>query len=1319
MPLGAGGGDGVSACKARLAQKLGKQGVAAPAQLIAELWKLNPEATKEIKGTPQEVEKQIHELATACHLCLSEGRWVTTSEGELRDAVWDNDPWSHKVLPDNEHASCSTQQDRCDHMEIKSIFADELGNPLPRKSLSDLAVAQAGPAVTCVHKSNFPYACDLARRRRDPVVLLLREELPHIPDDATHTRMQLVTRGHALAQWKATQWSCVTFGDAPVEVTLEGIELALPEGGAVQMIAELREDHIEAAEFQKFLRMNSLEGIGLQKNVFPVHASRQWGKPPYRVAVKKATVAEQNVKFAMHHSGIGQISIKCESISEERCMNIATHSMNCVDAEEVRRQIAGINHLGVVRIRGEKCLARCEPKDILELRKALCPHDPRFGWCISEVPLQVSALRISQALSHNLSWMQLPLGIARRFPRRGVHEVIVGSADPPPTDTLMVDGSVCLIRPHRQPREPLDAQPRIVPAEAINEHKESSSSAANVVDKKVQMELRIAGEAMKGMAEQQVANSAVDIESRVTEALHKRMGDFERRMSSVEAIADKVNDISENLAEVTHIAQAVQADHAALEPRIDSKIAEAVGESTRQLTTHLEGKFDSFGQQLLQQIASMARKRDASDSSDTDMHGKQPRGQGAGKLRKRKHSSHGASQQVQKKPCNDTTQGAVTDTDLDESQLEEKICQVTLTSWPKGRRLWQMYRPERSTVREMYWEFGRVAKRGIGKFAFHDDTGALLELSTLIGDLNPKTVYRVVAEDWKWEETLRLQGIDVEDCLPRNSASSSTHPPAHLVLPDASAHEMPRLERDELWQRIIALESQVEELRSLLREHGIARGSTDQPPDLGFGGMSPGRGPSVDSSSGSGKKVDSHRVSGQQGHPLDWGFQIARLLGNMRDVSSLSSEPGTASEKCQSEAPELDEGVRSGVESQRKEDGDTRDLRNNTAVLSCDVSGSSEANSALRNEVSQDLKKEVLNDPGLTLRREERGCSLPVPREESGASRKTGDGNPENMPQLEQLELPDGEIPLIKKEPQQALETFCVESKGQFHVFSLCANGQRLPAGPVLGQYGAIAPARRLPGWSVSCLRCGSTIEARRWKQVRQNCCRQIANNSSKKEGPPKPHMLGGSKRTHRDQSWLEVDRACEFLRGIEASADQNLDAKQRKIILLMHQSCNSILKKHGTAAEKTPPDDRSRVGAGGRIMRIATINAGSVRGKVKGMEHLGSLVAIQETIASSSLTRGINGEASLYGKRFHEGCPASVVKDSLGRWQCRKGRGLGVLVNQSDSWHGLARAYDSRDLADGRLHSGWWSTDGLILSYITCMLSLVAHMSGVTRINN
>ena len=244
------------------------------------------------------------------------------------------------------------------------------------------------------------------------------------------------------------------------------------------------------------------------------------------------------------------------------------------------------------------------------------------------------------------------------------------------------------------------------------------------------------------------------------------MGDVEGRMHSIEQATSQIATMSQEISEVNAAVRVPQEEHAALEPCIDEQIAVAMQTSTAELSKQLDGKFDTLGQQLLQQIASMARKRD-SDSRGDDM----GRNNSGAQVVLQAVSEGNACRSLKLGIGSlgpSLSQPTV-------SQAREKMCCIVLSSCPKGRRLWRMYRPAKSSVRD--------------RFALQSDQGAFLDIDE-VQTLDSEAIYRVISEEWSWQDALLLQGMDVQAHPPKDTSSrpaaSSRDPMPALPAPSVA-----------------------------------------------------------------------------------------------------------------------------------------------------------------------------------------------------------------------------------------------------------------------------------------------------------------------------------------------------------------------------------------------------------------------------------------------------------------------------------------------------------------------------------------------------
>ena len=628
--LGNGGGDGAANMRSRIAAKLSKTDFAAAAsRVVAQLWELDQPALREVRGSPDQVREQIAKL------CKQHRVQWNGDDSAQDDKVWEQDPWSkwskwqHSGTSSSAgHKQTEQQQTRMEKIEIKTSFITNDGLQIPHRPLADLEAATAGEKtcmVVCVAPSELKAAIKAAQMVKGSVVLLLRSPPSDTPVGAVQTMIQAVTRNSSMADWKASQWCMLVFSDCPVEAALQGIELKMGEASCITMLATLREEHTEENEFVRFVKADSLQvscGLG---DVFKVQRMKCWGQSPHRVATKMAMVSPSDVEKVMQASGLSQVSIGFDLIAEERARGHATHIIEEVDTVKVRKSLEGIRHLGVTHIRNRKCLIRVEAKYLAEVRKVLSPGDPRFSlapeinvtskWRVLAVPLKISPLKLSAALLHQLNWRQVPLGSVKREPKKDIHQVLIGSSTGPPVDVIIVEKAVCVIRADRPEVALPDAQPRILPYPEKHDEPmhESPVSCAQALTEKVQLEIKCAGEAIRGQANQQATSAAGEVEKRLQESMQAKFADLDKRMSAVEAATSSVTKLTSECATMATVVQQIQRDQAKIEPLIETKVMEAAQTTATQLASTLNGKFDELGKQLFAQISGMAKKREAED----------------------------------------------------------------------------------------------------------------------------------------------------------------------------------------------------------------------------------------------------------------------------------------------------------------------------------------------------------------------------------------------------------------------------------------------------------------------------------------------------------------------------------------------------------------------------------------------------------------------------------------------------------------------------------------------------------------------------------
>ena len=628
---GVGPGDGNAAMKSRIFAKLQQQHTLGAKQLLDLLWQDGFNEVKQIRGTPEEVKRGALDLAEKIGLVYRDGMWSRGPQSSSRDKVYEADPWSQWHGAGDNGKSMQSKQDKLDQLETRSTFVAATSGELMRKPLAELLAAEAEfHGVVAVEVNQVEEALKAAARVAGSVVILAKD-LGHSKQGAGMVkRLQLVTRA-GKGEWSTTSWYGVIFGKQAVELVLQGVAVTIPKDGKTAMVASLREEHVGAMDFGRYAKAGSLQLLlGLAPDVFPVLRSKIIGQSPVRVALKFAGVETKAVPEVLSKSGIGQVNVSLEQLGEEKRLGYLSHIVPVKDAEEVREKLGTTQHYGVVRLKGERCMVRLPESSLVAVRKLLSPTDPKYmhamdvqgrlRWTIAPVPLHISALALSRALLQSMNWKQLPMHSSRKGMKKGYHAVCVASDSKPESDMVVIDKYVCVIKPLQIEEEVAEAQPRIVPcdADAMMEVEGEGTSSASAVEKKVELELRTATAAMKALNAKKIEESAGELENKVLENVKGKMQELESKISKVDEVLGKVDQLASGCQQTAAAVQQLQKDHQMLEPMIQQKVQIATEGAMAQLDKGLDKRFEHLGHQLLQELSSMARKREGPEAGHKD-----------------------------------------------------------------------------------------------------------------------------------------------------------------------------------------------------------------------------------------------------------------------------------------------------------------------------------------------------------------------------------------------------------------------------------------------------------------------------------------------------------------------------------------------------------------------------------------------------------------------------------------------------------------------------------------------------------------------------
>ena len=360
--------------------------------------------------------------------------------------------------------------------------------------------------------------------------------------------------------------------------------------------------------------------LGLAENVFKPAANKSWGTTPSRVARKVANVARENLKAVLAISGKMQVSVRLELLEEERKLGLATHTIEGTDSEVILARLGDVPHLGVIHLRFRKCLVRCEREHLSQMRARLCPQDPRFAlapetqilkhFVVQKVPKHVSPLCLSAALVANMGWKQIAIEVVRGNTKKAVHSIKVGDETSPKSDTIIIEGHACIIKELGGSRMMPECHPKVLPPTSVPMEIDQPSSTCAVVEQKIASEVQAAKEALQSATTSTISASSTNVETRVLGQVEQKFADLSRRLSAVENINGRVEELAQGVLSTQSAIQNIQHSVSSIEPLIEKKVSEATAATAQALNSSLETRFDELGDRLMKSIAQMAKKRD-------------------------------------------------------------------------------------------------------------------------------------------------------------------------------------------------------------------------------------------------------------------------------------------------------------------------------------------------------------------------------------------------------------------------------------------------------------------------------------------------------------------------------------------------------------------------------------------------------------------------------------------------------------------------------------------------------------------------------------
>ena len=198
-------------------------------------------------------------------------------------------------------------------------------------------------------------------------------------------------------------------------------------------------------------------------------------------------------------------------------------------------------------------------------------------------------------------------------------------------DSVIVEGSVCLIRSEQRSDHSLAESVLVAPTDEDSVNATSSSAMsftrASALEQKMQKQVEVAKEALQQEASRAAKSNEAHVEERLMSKVQDRMASLEAKVAEIDAIKKEVLSVKQG-CETTHSAvMNVQQNIAGIETMVESKVATAA----QNLERSMSGKFDDLGEKLMRSLAAMAKKRegDAATAESSDV--KMQRGFGGGK----------------------------------------------------------------------------------------------------------------------------------------------------------------------------------------------------------------------------------------------------------------------------------------------------------------------------------------------------------------------------------------------------------------------------------------------------------------------------------------------------------------------------------------------------------------------------------------------------------------------------------------------------------------------------------------------------------------
>eukprot|EP00971_Amphidinium_carterae_P107386 2127469-Amphidinium_carterae.1 len=450
------GGGGDASIKNRLVKKMSQAGVTNAQGIVETAWEQHSATMRGIYGSPQQVAERIRGL-TGVEPEGAGAKAAAPSPGMV-DTLQEKDPWakfkSKEETKRQGDKDLGSEPLRFQNLRmLTKVFTSE-GAELTQRPLEDL-LREDHEGVALVHQSMLSEAMSKLETHQGPCVLVTQKGCGAAWKQATIIGAQILVSNHQSLK-KAVSVDLVALGNIAVEIRQPAIPVAIPTAAYFEAVVEAHEDQMDKELFGLLARRADLSQVlGRDCQGFAQQQHKLFGAPPSRTVKRVGHVASQDALQFLGLSGMKTLNIRLQQRSDEQALSLMIVAAETADRCKLEECLKGTDHAGYLRTREGKLLVRCTETHVGSVRQRVAPgdirfrHDPtivvRYRYKVTNVPVSISAQRLSDALMNGHAWPQIPLR-TQHPPKKGPAWVVhLGSAVKPPFDTAVIDNHLCVI----------------------------------------------------------------------------------------------------------------------------------------------------------------------------------------------------------------------------------------------------------------------------------------------------------------------------------------------------------------------------------------------------------------------------------------------------------------------------------------------------------------------------------------------------------------------------------------------------------------------------------------------------------------------------------------------------------------------------------------------------------------------------------------------------------------------------------------------------------------------------------------------------------